>query len=294
MYKSGFISIVGCPNVGKSTLMNAMIGQKVSIVSSKPQTTRNRIQGVLTQKDRQIIFIDTPGIHNPKNRLGEYMMKEADRALFEIDAILMLVDGKLGIKSRDREILDRLKKMNTPVVVVINKIDLMERDALAPMIASLQSEEWIDHIVPVSAHTGEGVQHLMELLFSYLQEGVQYFPDDMITDQPERLLIAEFLREKTLAHLHEEVPHGIGVDIDRMQEMENGVMEIFATIYCEKSSHKGIIIGKNGSMLKEISRGARKEMEFLLDQKVFLQVWVKVKEGWRNSNNTMKMLGYEE
>ena len=291
-FRSGFISFVGCPNVGKSTLLNALVGEKISIVSPKPQTTRNVIQGVITRDDYQMVLLDTPGIHTPQNRLGEYMMKVADTAFAEVDAIVVICDGTIGIGKRDRELLERVKQRGR-VVLVINKIDAMAHDALAPMIKSMESEKWIDHIVPLSAKTGDGVAILEEILQEYLPEGPQYFPEEMMTDQPERLLIAELIREKALALLREEVPHGIGVGVDRMQEREDGVLEIFATIYCEKASHKGIIIGKNGAMLKEIGRRARKDIEHLLATRVYLEVWVKIKEDWRNRTSVIRELGYE-
>jgi GTP-binding protein Era len=291
-FHSGFVTIIGCPNVGKSTLMNALVGQKVSIVSKKAQTTRNCIQGVLTREDYQAVFVDTPGIHNPKTRLGEYMMRMVKSSMAGNDVILMMIDAVAGVMRRDREILDGLRKNDLPVILVINKIDAIAKESLLPMIAQFQQENWIAHIVPVSALKGEGLCELEQLIRSFLPEGTKYFPDDMVTDQPERQVVAEFIREKALELLQEEVPHGIGVDVERMQEQENGVMEIFATIYCERNSHKGIIIGKNGAMLKEIGKRARKEIEWLLMTKVYLELWVKVKEGWRNSNSTLRMLGY--
>jgi GTP-binding protein Era len=291
-FQSGFVTIIGCPNVGKSTLMNALVGQKVSIVSQKAQTTRNCIQGVLTREDYQAVFVDTPGIHHPKTRLGDYMMRMVKNSMAGHDVMLVMIDGVAGVGRRDREILDGLRKNEMPVILVINKIDAIPKETLLPMIAQFQEESWIRHIVPVSALKGDGLKELEQLIRGFLPVGPKYFPDDMVTDQPERQVVAEFIREKALELLQEEVPHGVGVDVERMQEQENGVIEIFATIYCDKNSHKGIIIGKNGSMLKEIGRRARKEIEWLLMTRVYLELWVKVKEGWRNSHATLRQLGY--
>lgn len=293
-FKSGFISIVGSPNVGKSTLMNTFVGQKVAIVSNRPQTTRNRIMGVMTRPDYQIVFMDTPGIHTPKNRLGEYMVKVAYDALNEVDGILFMTDATVGIRQRDEGILAQLKKAKAPVVAAVNKIDLAGKDKVAAALERLRMESWLNAVMPISAATGEGLFELEEKLRSFLVPGPKYFPDDMVTDQPERVLCAEMIREQALILLKEEVPHGLGVDIDKMETRENGLVDIWATIYCERDSHKGIVIGKQGAMLKKIGQMARAEIEWMLGARVNLQIWVKVKEDWRNHPSTLKMLGYQD
>jgi GTP-binding protein Era len=293
-FKSGFVSIVGSPNVGKSTLMNAFVGQKVAIVSNRPQTTRNRIMGVVTRPEFQIIFIDTPGIHTPKNRLGQYMVKVAYDALNEVECILFMTDATIGIKERDEGILTQLKKAKSPAIAAVNKIDIAGKDKVKAALERLQAEEWLNAVIPISAATGEGLTELESKLRSFLVPGPKYFPDDMVTDQPERVLCAEMIREQALLLLKEEVPHGLGVDIDKMEIRENGLTDVWATIYCERDSHKGIIIGKRGAMLKEIGQRARGEIEWMLGARVNLQIWVKVKEDWRNQPSTLKMLGYQD
>lgn len=292
-FRSGFVSIVGSPNVGKSTLMNAFVGQKVAIVSQRPQTTRNRIMGVATRPDAQIIFIDTPGIHTPKNKLGEYMVKVAYDALNEVECVLFIADACAGIRERDDSILAQLKKAKAPVVAVINKIDAASEEKVQAARERLAQEPWLNAVLEVSAAKEEGLEALEEKLRQFLLPGPKYFPDDMVTDQPERVVCAEMIREQTLILLREEVPHGIGVDIDKMLTRPDGLVEIWATIYCERDGHKGIIIGKGGSMLKKIGSQAREQIEWMLGSRVHLQLWVKVKEDWRNSPSTMRMLGYE-
>ncbi len=292
-YHSGFVAIVGRPNVGKSTLMNAMIGEKIAIVSDKPQTTRNRIQCVLTRKNYQIVFVDTPGIHKPKNKLGEYMVGAARTAMSDMDAVLFLVDGADGIGGGDRHIAEMLKDCSAPVVLAVNKIDKAQGQQVARDAAELSVLGGFDRTVEISASVGTNLHMLEEILLSYLPEGPQYYPEDMITDQPERLIISELIREKALSLLKEEVPHGIGVEIERMEERQNAqLVDIFAAIYCEKTSHKGIIIGKGGRMLKDIGSKARADIEGLLGTKVYLELWVKVKDDWRNDSNTLSNLGY--
>lgn len=293
-FLSGFVSIIGSPNVGKSTLMNAFVGQKVAIISKRPQTTRNRIQGVMTRDDMQIIFIDTPGIHTPRNRLGEYMVRVAYEALDEVECALFMVDATIGIKQRDEAILERLSKAKSPVVAAINKIDAANEFQLESARKRLGQESWLSGVVEISAEKQAGLDILEKKLRTYMIPGPKYFPDDMITDQPERILCAEMVREQALELLDEEVPHGIGVDIDKMQVREDqSLADIWATIYCERESHKGIIIGKQGAMLKKIGSKSRVEMEWMLGMRVNIQLWVKVKEDWRNKQSLIRMFGYE-
>jgi len=291
-FHSGFIAIIGRPNVGKSTLMNAMVGEKVAIVSNRPQTTRNRIMGICTDENSQIVFLDTPGLHTPRNRLGEYMMQTAKDALQGIDALIVMVDAT-AVGKQDRAVVEDMSKHNVKKVLVLNKIDLLEPQSLLALIASF-AESGYDDIIPVSARSGDGLSQLKELLISYLPEGPQYFPSDAITDQPERLICGELIREKALYHLKEEVPHGIGVEMMSIKKLSDSLIEIHATIYCERPAHKGIIIGKQGSMLKLIGQEARRDIETLLGSRVHLQLWVKVRENWRNRMDDLRTLGYED
>ena len=294
-YKSGFITLIGRPNVGKSTLMNHLIGQKIAITSSKPQTTRNRIQTVLTEERGQIIFLDTPGIHKAKNKLGEYMVNVAERTLKEVDVVMWLVEPTTFIGAGEQHIAEQLKKVNTPVILVINKIDTVKKEELLSVIAAYREIYDFKEIVPVSALKGENADHLVDVLFSYLEEGPMFYDEDTITDQPERQIVAELIREKALRLLSDEIPHGIAVSIERMKERKKGnLMDIDATIICERDSHKGIIIGKQGAMLKKIGTKARIEIENLLDIKVNLQIWVKVKKDWRDSDFLIKNYGYQD
>ena len=294
-FKSGFVTLIGRPNVGKSTLMNQIIGQKIAITSSKPQTTRNRIQTVFTDERGQIIFLDTPGIHKAKNKLGEYMVNVAERTLKEVDVVLWLVEPTTFIGAGERHIAEQLKKVNTPVILAINKIDTVKKEELLAVIAAYSQIHDFKEIVPVSALNGENAQHLVDTLFSYLQEGPQFYDEDTITDQPERQIVAELIREKALRLLSDEIPHGIAVSIERMKERKNGkIMDIEATIICERDSHKGIIIGKKGAMLKKIGSKARVEIESLLDIQVNLQLWVKVKKDWRDRDFLLKNYGYRD
>lgn len=293
-FRSGFAVIIGRANVGKSTLLNAMIGEKVAIISDKPQTTRNRIHGVLTRPDYQIIFIDTPGIHNPKTKLGEYMVRSAIGAMDEVDVILFMLDIEDGIGYGDKKIADSLKDAQAPVIVIFNKIDQVSPATSAERIQAFMDEYDFKDLISISALTGYQVDKLEEMILSNFEEGPKYYPDDMITDQPERVIIAELIREKALELLKEEVPHGIGVEIMHIQEREEKpLMEIHATIYVERKSHKAIVIGKGGQMLKEIGQKARADIEGLLGIKVYLELWVKVTEDWRNSVRTLKNLGYD-
>ena len=293
--KSGFFSIIGCPNVGKSTLLNSLIGQKVAIVSSKAQTTRNRVTGVLTKSGYQMVFLDTPGVAAPKNKLGEYMRRVAYAALDEVEAILYIIDPINGLRERDDALYTRIYSAKAPCIGIINKADIASMEQMELARAYLEITGRCDHILSVSAYTGDGVRALEELLLNYLPEGPQYFPDDMYTDQPERTLCAEHIREKALSLLQEEVPHGIGVDIERMQVREDSdLTDIYATIYCERETHKGIIIGKQGTKLKKIGELARRDIEWMLGTRVNLQLYVKVRENWRNSPLALRELGYED
>lgn len=290
-FHSGFITIVGRPNVGKSTLMNAMVGEKVAIVSNRPQTTRNRIMGVMTQPDWQIVFLDTPGIHQPRTRLGEYMMQSVHDAMDGSDGVLVLVDAT-QIGEQDRKIVKEMAQKKLPKVLALNKIDLLEPEKLLSIIASF-AEDGYDAIIPISAKTGDGLAELTSQLVKGLPEGPKYFPDDMITDQPERQICAEMIREKALLHLRDEVPHGIGVEMMAMNKENDHFMEIHATIYCEREAHKGIIIGKHGTMLQQIGSEARMDIEQLLGMHVNLKLWVKVRPDWRNRADDLRTLGYQ-
>lgn len=290
-YKSGFVTLIGRPNVGKSTLMNHLIGQKIAITSNKPQTTRNRIQTVLTTEEGQIVFVDTPGIHKAKNKLGEYMVNVAERTLNEVDVVVWLVEPSTFIGAGEKHIIEQLKKVKTPVVLVINKVDMVKREEVFAFIDAYQKQYDFAAIVPVSARTGENTDELVKVLFQYLPYGPQFYDEDTITDQPQRQIVAEIIREKALHALNEEIPHGIAVAIDRM-EFKRKLVNIDATIICERDSHKGIIIGKQGAMLKKIGTNARFEMEKLLEMQVNLKLWVKVKKDWRDSDFLIKNFGY--
>lgn len=292
--KSAIISIVGKPNVGKSTLLNQLVGAKIAIVSSKPQTTRTRITGVLTKGDCQFVFLDTPGLHKPRSRLGDYMVKVVNDTVTDVDIAALVVDPTAHIGPAEQELIARMKQYHMPSVLIINKIDTVKHEDLLAVIAAYsQAHEW-DAVVPLSAKTGENCDILFEEFAKFAIEGPQLFPDDMLCDQPERQLVAEMIREKMLLLLDREVPHGTAVAVERMRERDDGLIEIDATIYCEKKSHKGIIIGKGGSMLKKIGAQARADIEELLDARVFLQLWVKVKEDWRNNQYQMRNFGYED
>lgn len=294
-FKSGFVTLIGRPNVGKSTLMNQLIGMKIAITSSKPQTTRNRIQTVYTGEKGQIIFLDTPGIHKAKNKLGEYMVTVAERTLNEVDVILWLVESTTFIGAGERHIAEQLSKTNTPVVLVINKIDTVKKEEILTFIDAYKDICKFEDIVPVSAINGENTDELLDTIFKHLPEGPMYYDEDTITDQPERQIVAELIREKALRRLDDEIPHGIAVAIDSMKTRQHGrIVDIDATIVCERDSHKGIIIGKQGSMLKAIGTDARIEIENLLDIKVNLKIWVKVKKDWRDSDFLMKNYGYNK
>lgn len=289
-FRSGFITIVGRPNVGKSTLMNALVGEKVAIVSNRPQTTRNRIMGVMTRENWQMVFLDTPGIHHPRTRLGEYMMQSVKDAMDGMDGVLVLVDAT-QVGEQDRAIVKEMSEKKVPKLLALNKIDLLPREKLLTLMASFADLSY-DAIVPISAKTGDGLEDLTAALVKGLPEGPKYFPDDMMTDQPERQICAEMIREKALLHLRDEVPHGIGVEMMAMNKENDDFMEIHATIYCEREAHKGIIIGKHGAMLQTIGSEARADIEQLLDMHVNLKLWVKVRPDWRNRMDDLKTLGY--
>lgn len=291
-FHSGFVAILGRPNVGKSSLMNRFVGEKVAIVSERPQTTRNRILGVAAGEGWQIVFVDTPGLHKPRNRLGEFMMQEAEAAREDVDAVLAVVDGA-HLGERDAAILDDVRQMACPKFLAVNKTDLVTPEQLMPRLASLNVEGF-ERVFSVSARRGDNVDALKTALVAAMPVGPKYFPDDMVTDQPERVICAEIIREKALRNLYDEVPHGIGVEMMGMQKIGDGRMEIHATIYCEKASHKGVIIGKQGAMLKKIGSEARVDIERLLGCKVMLRLWVKVREDWRNRTGDLKTLGYGE
>ena len=294
-YKSGFVTIIGRPNVGKSTLMNRLIGQKIAITSNKPQTTRNRIQTVYTNEEGQIIFLDTPGIHKAKNKLGEYMVSVAERTLNEVDVIMWLVEPTTYIGAGEQHIDEQLKKCKTPVILVINKIDTVKKEEILTFIAAYKDICDFAEIIPCSALTGENADEVIRSIMKYLPYGPQFYDEDVVTDQPERQIVAELIREKALRMLDEEIPHGIAVSIEQMKTRKKGhIVDIDATIICERDSHKGIIIGKGGSMLKKIGSAARVEIENLLDMKVNLQLWVKVKKDWRDSDFLIKNFGYDK
>lgn len=293
--RTGFATLIGRPNVGKSTLMNKLIGQKIAITSNKPQTTRNRIQTVYTCEQGQIVFLDTPGIHKAKNKLGEYMVNVAERTLRDVDVALWLVEPTTFIGAGERHIAEQLGKTKTPVILVINKTDTVKREELLAVIDAYRKLHDFDEIVPVSALSGDNTETLIEQIFKYLPYGPQFYDEDTITDQPMRQIVAELIREKALRCLNEEIPHGIAVSIDQMKERRDGsVTDIDATIICERDSHKGIIIGKQGAMLKKIGSAARYEIEDLLEGKVNLKLWVKVKKDWRDSDYLIRNFGYDK
>ena len=290
-YKSGFVTLIGRPNVGKSTLMNYLIGQKIAITSNKPQTTRNRIQTVLTTEEGQIVFVDTPGIHKAKNKLGEYMVNVAERTLNEVDVVLWLVEPTTFIGAGEKHIAEQLGKVKTPVILVINKVDMVKKEDILTFIDAYRKIYDFAEIVPVSARNGDNTDELVKVILKYLPYGPQFYDEDTITDQPERQIVSELIREKALHCLNDEIPHGIAVAIDSMKYRRK-IVDIDATIICERDSHKGIIIGKQGAMLKKIGSTARFEIEKMLDCKVNLQLWVKVKKDWRDSDFLLKNFGY--
>ena len=292
--KSAMITIAGRPNVGKSTLLNALVGEKIAIVSNKPQTTRNRISAILNRGDTQFVFLDTPGFHKPRTKLGDYMVGVVNESVSDVDAVILIVEPIAGAGKQEEALIAQLHKQNAPALLVINKIDTVEKDTLLEVIASYQDLYPFDAIIPISAKRRDGLQELLQELDRYAVPGPQLFPDDMITDQPERQIVAEIIREKMLWNLEREIPHGTAVEITKFSERDDGIIDIDATIYCEKASHKGIIIGKQGAMLKKISTMARHDCERFLGAKIYLQTWVKVKENWRDNPNLIRNFGYHQ
>lgn len=292
--KTAMITIAGRPNVGKSTLTNALVGEKIAIVSPKPQTTRNRICGVMNQGDTQYIFLDTPGLHKARTRLGDYMVKVVRESVADVDAVCLLVEPIANIGTPEQALIDRIREEKLPAVLVINKIDTVEKDVLLSVMAAYSAAYDFDAIIPISAQEKDGLDVLMEQLSKYAAEGPQLFPDGMTTDQPERQIVAEIVREKLLRNLDKEVPHGTAIEVTKFSERDSGIIDLHVTIYCEKASHKGIIIGKNGAMLKKISTHAREDIERFMGAKVYLETWVKVKENWRDNLNYVRSFGYDE
>lgn len=292
--KSAMITICGRPNVGKSTLTNALVGEKIAIVSNKPQTTRNRISAVVTRGDTQFVLMDTPGFHKPRTRLGDYMVNVVKESVADVDAVMLLIEPIANIGRQEEELIARIKEARVPAVLVINKIDTVEKSALLEVMAVYSAACEFDAIIPISAKNGEGLDELMEQLEKYAVEGPQLFPDDMISDQPEKQICAELVREKLLLCLDKEIPHGIAIEVTKFSERENGIIDMDVTIFCEKASHKGIIIGKQGAMLRRIGELARNDIEAFMGTKVFLQTWVKVKENWRDSMAQLRNFGFSE
>ncbi len=292
-FKSGFVTIIGRPNVGKSTLVNALVGEKVAIISNKPQTTRNRISAVYTDKEKQIVFIDTPGIHIPKNKLGEFMVRAAKTTYNEVDLIVFMVDDSKSIGPGDKHIIESLKEVRTPCLLVVNKLDLITPQEFKEIYDKYEAMGIFDSVIGISAQNEMNLKKLVSTIGSYMEEGPKYFPEDMVTDQPERFIVSEIVREKLLNILYDEIPHGIAVGIEKMKKREDSdITDIYAIIYCEKKSHKGMIIGKNGKVLKKVGIDARKDIENLLGNKVYLEIWVKIKEEWRDRDSLLNQFGY--
>lgn len=292
--KSAMITICGRPNVGKSTLTNALVGEKIAIVSNKPQTTRNRISAVVTRGDTQFVLMDTPGFHKPRTRLGDYMVNVVKESVADVDAVMLLIEPIANIGKQEEELIARIKEARVPAVLVINKIDTVEKSVLLEVMAVYSAACEFDAIIPISAKNGEGLDELMQQLEKYAVEGPQPFPDDMISDQPEKQICAELVREKLLLCLDKEIPHGTAIEVTKFSERENGIIDMDVTIFCEKASHKGIIIGKQGAMLRRIGELARNDIEAFMGTKVFLQTWVKVKENWRDSMAQLRNFGFSE
>lgn len=292
--KSAMITICGRPNVGKSTLTNALVGEKIAIVSNKPQTTRNRISAVVSRGDTQFVLMDTPGFHKPRTRLGDYMVNVVKESVADVDAVMLLVEPIANIGKQEEALIARIKEVNVPAVLVINKIDTVEKSTLLEVMAAYSAACEFDSIIPISAKNGEGLDELMDQLEKYAVEGPQLFPDDMISDQPEKQICAELVREKLLLCLDKEIPHGTAIEVTKFSERDNGIIDMDVTIFCEKASHKGIIIGKNGAMLRKIGELARIDIEAFMGTRVFLQTWVKVKENWRDSMAQLRNFGFSE
>ena len=294
MTKSAMITLCGRPNVGKSTLTNALVGEKVAIVSNKPQTTRNRITAIVNRGDTQFVLMDTPGFHKPRTRLGDFMVNVVKESVADVDCVLLLVEPVAAIGPQEEALIERLKQTHAPAVLVINKIDTVDKTRLLEVMALYSAAYDFDAILPISAKTGDGLEELMRELSKYAAEGPHFFPEDMITDQPERQICAELVREKLLQCLDKEIPHGTAVEVTRFSERDSGIIDLEVTIYCEKDSHKGIIIGKKGAMLKKIGELARQDIEDFMGAKVYLQTWVKVKENWRDSLAQLRNFGFTE
>lgn len=294
MTRSAMITLCGRPNVGKSTLTNALVGEKVAIVSNKPQTTRNRITAIVNRGDTQFVLMDTPGFHKPRTRLGEYMVNLVRESVADVDCVLLLVEPVAAVGPQEEALIQRIRQSGTPALLLINKIDTVDKSRLLEVMAAYSAAYDFDAILPISARTGEGLEEMMAELDKYAEEGPHFFPDDMITDQPERQICAELVREKLLQCLDKEIPHGTAVEVTRFSERENGIIDLEVTIYCEKDSHKGIIIGKKGSMLKKIGELAREDIEAFMGTKVYLQTWVKVKENWRDSMAQLRNFGFSD
>ncbi len=294
-FRSGFVTIIGRPNVGKSTLMNNILGEKIAIMSSKPQTTRNKIHGIYTTEESQVIFLDTPGVHRPKNKLGEFMVNSALNTLKEVDLVLFLVDDSKKIGPGDKYLVDQLTGIKTPVILVVNKADLLDPEDLRSIVENYKEYDFFEDIIAISALEDKNVDFLLSKISDYMVEGPMYYPSDMITDQPERAIVSEIIREKLLMYLEQEIPHGVAVEIETMKKRKDkDIVDIQATIVCERDSHKGIIIGKNGRKLKGIGKSSREEIERLLGSKVFLELWVKVRSNWRDSDSLLKNFGYRQ
>jgi len=294
-FRSGFVTIIGRPNVGKSTLMNNILGEKIAIMSSKPQTTRNKIHGIHTKENSQVIFLDTPGIHRPKNKLGDFMVNSALKTLREVDLVLFLVDESMKLGPGDKFIIEQISGIKTPVILVINKADLLSPEQLKEIVKNYEGYDCFEDIIAISALEDKNVDYLLDRISEFMEVGPMYYPADMITDQPERAIVSEIIREKLLMYLDQEIPHGVAVEIESMKKRENkDIVDIQATIVCERDSHKGIIIGKSGRKLKGVGKSSREDMEALLGSKVFLELWVKVRSNWRDSDALLKNFGYRQ
>lgn len=292
--KTAMITIAGRPNVGKSTLANALVGEKIAIVSHKPQTTRNRICAIVDRGDTQLVFIDTPGFHRPRTKLGDYMVNIVNQSVADVDAVILLVEPIANVGPQEQELIEKIREAKVPAILVINKIDTVEKETLLPVIAAYKDLLDFTDVIPISAKWHDGLDSLMQVCENFAQPGPFMFPEGISTDMPEKQVMAEIIREKLLWNLEKEIPHGTAVEITKFSERDDGIIDLDATIYCEKASHKGIIIGKRGAMLKEIGQQARADIERMLDAKVFLELWVKVKEGWRNNQYQMRNFGYED
>ena len=293
-YKSGFVALIGRPNVGKSTLMNHLIGQKIAITSKKPQTTRNRICAIVDRGDTQLVFIDTPGFHRPRTKLGDYMVNVVNQSVADVDAVILLVEPIANVGPQEQELIEKIREAKVPAILVINKIDTVEKETLLPVIAAYKDLLDFTDVIPISAKWHDGLDSLMQVCEGFAQPGPFMFPEGISTDMPEKQVMAEIIREKLLWNLEKEIPHGTAVEITKFSERDDGIIDLDATIYCEKASHKGIIIGKNGAMLKKISTEARQDIERFMGTKVYLETWVKVKENWRDNMNYIRSFGYND